>query len=90
MRMSYGDDVVKMSSCKSNLVSVVLTAYNQERFISAALKSAIDQTYRPLEIIVVDDASTDATFTNICEVLHERGFNARGGLMAFLGIQTIS
>jgi glycosyltransferase involved in cell wall biosynthesis len=43
------------------LVSIVVPAYNAERFLGEALASIRAQTYRNLEIIVCDDASTDAT-----------------------------
>jgi glycosyltransferase involved in cell wall biosynthesis len=43
------------------LVSVVLPAYNRERYLEAALESALAQRYRPLEVVVVDDGSTDGT-----------------------------
>jgi glycosyltransferase involved in cell wall biosynthesis len=42
-------------------VSVCIPVYNGERFIAAALNSALSQTYRDIEIVVVDNASTDAT-----------------------------
>jgi len=42
-------------------VSVVIPTYNRARFLSEAIDSALSQTCRPLEIIVVDDASTDDT-----------------------------
>jgi glycosyltransferase involved in cell wall biosynthesis len=45
------------------LVSVVIATYNGARFIRQQLESIIAQTYNNLEIIVVDDASTDATVT---------------------------
>jgi glycosyltransferase involved in cell wall biosynthesis len=45
----------------SPLVSVVMPAHNSAETISRALASALTQTYRPLEIIVVDDCSTDTT-----------------------------
>ncbi len=42
-------------------VSVVMPAYNHQRYVAAALDSVIAQTHANLEIIVVDDGSTDAT-----------------------------
>ncbi|GLR91055.1 glycosyltransferase family 2 protein [Bradyrhizobium iriomotense] len=44
-----------------NLVSIVIPAYNAERFIARTLASAQAQTYEKLKIIVVDDGSTDNT-----------------------------
>lgn len=41
------------------LVSVVIPVYNGERFLAEALTSVFVQTYRPIEVIVVDDGSTD-------------------------------
>ena len=43
------------------LVSVVMPAYNAEKTIASSLKSIIAQDYPNLEIIVVNDASTDGT-----------------------------
>lgn len=43
------------------LVSVIIPAYNAQRFLRMTLASAQAQTYRNLEIIVIDDGSTDAT-----------------------------
>jgi glycosyltransferase involved in cell wall biosynthesis len=40
---------------------VIIPAYNHARFLAATLDSALAQTWRPIEVIVVDDASTDDT-----------------------------
>jgi glycosyltransferase involved in cell wall biosynthesis len=42
-------------------VTVVVPAYNGERYLGAALESILGQDYRPLEVILVDDGSTDGT-----------------------------
>lgn len=50
-------------------VSLVLTCYNQERYIRAALQGAFAQTYENLEIVLCDDCSTDATVKIIEEMI---------------------
>lgn len=48
------------------MISVVIPVYNVEKYISACLKSVIVQTYEDIEIIIVNDGSTDNSL-NICE-----------------------
>lgn len=43
------------------LVSVIIPVYNGDRFLADALRSVVGQSYRPIEVIVVDDGSTDAS-----------------------------
>lgn len=43
------------------LVSVIMPAFNAEKFIAEAIESAVNQTYKNVEVIVVDDGSTDRT-----------------------------
>ena len=43
------------------LVSVVVTVFNGERFLANAIRSALEQSYRELEVIVVNDGSSDGS-----------------------------
>src|SRR5712672_3063531 len=42
-------------------VSIIIPAYNQARFLGVAIESALRQTFSDLEVIVIDDGSTDQT-----------------------------
>lgn len=50
-------------------VSVIIPAFNCRRYIEETVESALNQTYPDIELIVVDDASTDKT----CEILKRYG-----------------
>jgi glycosyltransferase involved in cell wall biosynthesis len=47
------------------LVSVLMTAFNAEETIEAAVRSVLSQTWRNLEVLIVDDGSTDETWARL-------------------------
>ncbi|MEE9166833.1 MAG: glycosyltransferase [Candidatus Neomarinimicrobiota bacterium] len=48
-----------------SLVSVIIPCYNAEKWVGEAIQSCLEQAYRPIEIIIIDDGSTDSSLTII-------------------------
>lgn len=49
------------NASNSPLVSVIMPAYNAEKYIGEAIESILNQTYKNFEFIIIDDASSDET-----------------------------
>lgn len=43
------------------MVSVLMTAYNREKYISEAIESVLESSYNDFELVIVDDCSSDKT-----------------------------
>ena len=56
---------------QTELISVILPVYNSEQSLEASVNSILAQTYKNLEIIIIDDASDDKTL-EICRELESR------------------
>lgn len=54
-----------------DLISVLIPAYNHEKYIQEAIKSVINQTYQNIELIVIDDGSQDRTWDKLNELKSE-------------------
>ena len=52
-----------MNNCK---ISVIITIYNMEQYLDKCIQSVINQTYKNLELIFVNDGSTDESI-DICD-----------------------
>jgi glycosyltransferase involved in cell wall biosynthesis len=53
-------------------VSVIIPMYNREKTIRRAIDSVLSQSYKNIEIIVIDDASTDSSVAIVNEYQDER------------------
>lgn len=47
-------------------VSIIIPAYNVEKYVFRAIESSINQTYNDIEIVIIDDGSNDKTWDVIC------------------------
>lgn len=54
-----------------DLVSVAFSAYNHERYVEETIRSVMAQTYRNIELLVIDDGSADGTFAKMLELKPE-------------------
>ena len=52
-------------------ISVLLTSYNRERYIAAAIESVLAQSFTDFELLIVDDGSKDATIEIARRYLHD-------------------
>ena len=53
-------------------VSVIIPVYNAEKYLARCLKAVLGQTHKDLEIIIINDGSTDASGDIICSFEDER------------------
>src|SRR5215831_4367528 len=76
------------------LCSIIIPTYNHGKFIERSVQSALNQTYPDVEVIVVDDGSTDATSERVKKYLdqitYHRKENAGLGAARNTGIKISS
>ena len=61
-------------SKSSALVSIAMATYNGEKYVAEQLESLVKQTHKNIEIVIVDDCSTDNTVSVVKEFQKKYGF----------------
>lgn len=78
-RLNHAPEILQFSepltSAESEQITVVIPLYNKEQEIERALRSVIEQSLRPHEIIVVDDGSTDSSAMIVERIIAEHPQN---------------
>ena len=54
------------------LVSVIIPAYNHQRFIEASIRSVIEQDYKNIELVIINDGSTDKSLLKVNDLKDSR------------------
>ncbi|MCQ2241402.1 glycosyltransferase [Treponema sp.] len=68
-KKDFFEDYKKSIKKKKNpLISVCIPSYNHERYVQQTINSIISQTYQSLELIIIDDGSSDSTYEKILEL----------------------
>lgn len=56
----------------NNVVSIIIPAYNSQKYIKRTIESVLAQTYKHFEILIIDDGSSDETVKEIVKIEDER------------------
>lgn len=59
----------------NDLISVIIPVFNAEKYIDRCIQSLLNQTYKNIEIIIINDKSTDNTFNKLNK--YSNNFNIR-------------
>lgn len=83
------ENKVNLKKFELGKVSIIMPLYNMEKFVERAVMSVVNQTYRNIEVIIVDDGSTDSS-GSICDhiamndgrvrVIHQENLGISGAL----------
>ena len=63
-----------MTTDKNPLVSVLMASFNHAQYVLEAINSVVGQTYKNIELIVIDDGSTDGTAEIVADLANIHGF----------------
>ena len=70
-KLTEKEDIIQKESDNGHLISIIVPVYNVKPWIRRCVESIIRQTYSYIEIILVDDGSTDGS-DKVCDILAKR------------------
>lgn len=68
---ALAEDLVERKDCDEPIVSVIMPIYNTDRYLRDAINSILNQTFRSIELICIDDGSTDRSY-QVAEEIQKR------------------
>ena len=71
---------MKVTAEKNPLVSIILGVYNQEKYVRKAIESILEQSYQNIEIIILNNGSTD----NSAMIINEYSTNPRIKILSYI------
>ncbi|MGH2507734.1 MAG: glycosyltransferase family 2 protein, partial [Ktedonobacteraceae bacterium] len=63
-----GKETCRGGDMVNAMVSIIIPVFNREELVVRAARSCLDQTYKNLEVVCIDDGSTDASFARLSEL----------------------
>ena len=67
---------------RSKYISILIPTYNNKDYISNLLNSILEQTYKSVEIIIIDDGSTDSTQEVVLQ--YEKKYEEKGYILKYI------
>lgn len=71
---------------KKSKVSIIITNYNYGKYVAGAIKSALRQTYEDIEILVIDDGSSDKSQSVITKISKNNPNKVKGFMLPHAGV----
>jgi glycosyltransferase involved in cell wall biosynthesis len=76
------NNTAEKKGIENPLVSIIITSYNYSHYLADAIESVLNQTYPKIEVIIVDDGSTDETKNVVAHYSVQYTFQTHQGLAA--------
>ena len=66
--------IVEAAGFQAPLVTVIMPCYNHEKYVERAVLSVLEQSYAPVQLVVIDDGSRDSSVERLTALSEKFGF----------------